>query len=96
MHSLETLIRLNAEFGQPESHNRQLRRHSRIISLRGIVATLPVDAQYRRWLFRSINRYADQLVARPEPTPDEGWDDLEALQQVTLSDMMESLHGLSP
>lgn len=96
MHSLETLIRLNAEFGQPESPNRQLRHHPRIISLRRAVATLPVDAQYRRWLFRSINRYADQFVARPEPTPREGWDDLEALQQVTLSDMMESLHGLSP
>jgi hypothetical protein len=44
---------------------------------------------YRAALHRSLGRYADQLVSRPRYRPEEGWDDLEALQQVTLGDMME-------
>jgi hypothetical protein len=89
MHGLETLKRLNAEFGQPEPPGKRLRRHPRIAMLRLYVAGLPVDDDYRRWLYRSINLYADQIVERPEYAPEEGWDDLEALQQVTLGDMNE-------
>lgn len=89
MHGLETLMRLNREVGQPELPGRRLRRHPRIAQLRTDVARLPVDEHYRRWLYRSLNLYADQVVERPLYKPDEGWDDLEALQQVTLGDMME-------
>ena len=69
MHSLETLLRLNAEFGQPEAPGRRLRHHPRIALLRQQVAGLPVDDNYRRWLYRSLNLYADQLVVRPQYRP---------------------------
>ena len=90
MHGLETLMRLNREVGEPELPGRRLRHHPRIAALRLDVARLPVDEHYRRWLYRSLNLYADQVVDRPLYARDEGWDDLEALQQVTLGDMMES------
>ncbi len=93
MHGIETLLRLNAEVRQPEMPGQRLRRHPRIQALRLFAARLPVDDDYRRWLFRSINLYADQIVERPEYRYGEGWDDLEALQQVTLGDMNE--HHLS-
>lgn len=83
-------MRLNAEVGQPESPGKRLRHHPRIMQLRHDVAGLPVDDDFRRWLYRSLNLYADQIVARPVYLPDQGWDDLEALQQVTLGDMMET------
>ncbi len=89
MHGLETMIRLNAEFGSPDSPGAPLRNHPRIVALRRYVVLLPFDEGYRRWLYRSLNRYADQIVARPDYAKGEGWDDLEALQQITLSDMME-------
>jgi hypothetical protein len=63
--------------------------HPRIQALRVIVNQLPVDDMYRAALHRSLGRYADQLVSRPCYPPEEGWDDLEALQQVTLGGMME-------
>ena len=66
-----------------------MRHHPRLVALRQYVVMLPIDEDYRRWLYRSPNRYTDQIVARPDYAQDEGWDDLEALQQVTLSDMME-------
>lgn len=44
---------------------------------------------YRAALHRSLGRYVGQLVSRPHYRPEEGWDDLEALQQVTLGDIME-------
>ena len=69
----------------------RLRQHSRIVRLRQQVAALPVDQEYRRRLLQSIGLYADHIVARPVYAPDEGWDDLEALQQVTLSDWTEML-----
>lgn len=97
MHGLQTLIRLNREFGRPEAPGVRLRCHPRIYELRRIVARLPVDEEYRRWLCRSLNLYADQIVARPHYKPEEGWDDLEALQQATLADRVESqLHGRDP
>jgi hypothetical protein len=89
MHGLETLVRLNREFGQPELPGRRLRHHPRIAKLRIDVTCLPIDENYRRWLRHSLNLYADQIINRPLYEKDE-WDDLEALQQVTLGDMMEA------
>jgi hypothetical protein len=89
MHGLETLTRLNRDVGSPELPGQILRKHPRIASLRRDVADLPIDEHYRRWLYRSIHCYADQIIERPTYAPDDGLDDLEALQQVTLGDMME-------
>ena len=50
---------------------------------------LPVNPGYRARLRLSLYRYADQFVSRPEPAFEAGWSDLEALQQVTLSDVLE-------
>ncbi|MEI6180756.1 MAG: hypothetical protein WCP31_08375 [Chloroflexales bacterium] len=62
-----------------------MKEHPRLALLRSQVLCLPVDEQYRAALLASI----DQILARPHYAPDEGWDDLEALQQVTLGDRME-------
>ena len=69
----------------------RLRQHPRIVRLRQQVAALPVDQEYRGRLLHSIDLYAEHIVTRPEYAPEKGWDDLEALQQVTLSDWMEML-----
>ena len=63
--------------------------HPRIAILRTVVLTLPVDEDYRAQLLLSLDTYRDQILERPAYQPDQGWDDLEALQQVTLGDMME-------
>lgn len=63
--------------------------HPRIVLLRNQVNALPVDESYKSQLLKSIEIYRDQLLERPEIPVDGGWDDLEALQQVTLSDAME-------
>lgn len=76
---------------EPELPGERLRQHPRIVRLRQEVSALPVDQEYRGRLLHSIDLYADHIVARPVYAPDEGWDDLEALQQVTLSDWMEML-----
>lgn len=69
--------------------------HPRIEKLKEQVAVLLVDEPYRLTLLRSIDMYMDQILLRPEPNTDDSWDDLEALQQVTLGDMMErQLQGL--
>jgi hypothetical protein len=47
---------------------------------------LSVDDEYRNELLRSIDTYTDQIISRPYYAANEGWDDLEALQQVTLAD----------
>jgi hypothetical protein len=62
---------------------------ARLALLRSQVVSLSVDEQYRAALLKSIDTYHDQILARPLYAPDEGWDDLEALQQVTLGDVME-------
>ena len=89
MHGLETTRRLNREAYEGRPPKNPLRHHPRIQALRLIVDQLPVDGAYRVVLHRSLGRYADQIVSRPHYASDEGWDDLEALQQVTLGDMME-------
>ena len=80
MHSLQTLTRLNEFACLPRC------QHSRLSALAYTVQRLPIGNYYRAALLTSIDRYAGQITERQ---PDEGWDDLEALQQVTLGDMME-------
>jgi hypothetical protein len=63
--------------------------HPRIALLRSQVLSLSVDKHYRAVLLKSIEYFRDQIVARPRCAREKGWDDLEALQQVTLSGMME-------
>lgn len=63
--------------------------HPRIVLLRNDVLSLPVNEEYKKLLLQSIDLYRDHIIDRPEYAPDEGWDDLEAIQQVTLSDMGE-------
>jgi hypothetical protein len=63
--------------------------HPRIALLRSQVRSLPVDEHYRAVLLKSIEYFRDQIVARPRHARHKGWDDLEALQQVVLSGMME-------
>jgi hypothetical protein len=61
----------------------------RIADLRRSVARLPVCEEYRAALFKSIVLYRDQIISRPVYAPEEGMDDLEALQQVTLGDRVD-------
>jgi len=89
MFSLEILSRINAEVLAPTPPY-ALRLHPRIVALTRIVNQLPVDKEYRRWLRHSLWKYADQIIARTEPPPNEGWDDLEDLQQVSLGDWNEA------
>ena len=63
--------------------------HPRIALLRSQVHGLPIDEYYRAALLISIHTYRNQILARTIDTPAGAWDDLEALQQVTLGDMME-------
>ena len=63
--------------------------HPRIALLRSRVRSLPVDAHYRAVLLQSIEYFREQIVARPHYARHKGWDDLEAVQQVALSGMME-------
>lgn len=70
--------------------------HPRIVLLRDQVNALPVDDLYKNQLLSSIETYRDQLLERPEMPVDGSWDDLEALQQVTLSDAMERCLKLIP
>lgn len=53
--------------------------------------SLPVDEDYRVALLQSIETYAEEIVIDSVHAPGEGWDDLEALQQTTLADMMARL-----
>ena len=89
MYSLEIINRINAE-AQPLQTAYELRLHPRIVELTRTVNELPVGQEYRRWLRRSLCKYADQIIARPEATSSEEMDDLEDLQQVSLSDWNEA------
>lgn len=62
----------------------------RIDLLRSQVGRLPVAEDYKSRLLHSIDTYRDQILARPEVPIDGGFDDLEAIQQVTLGDRVES------
>ena len=96
MWDLKTIIRMNAaeQPRRPDPH--PLRHHPRIVALRIFASRVPVGAEYRARLTRSIWMYAEQIVGRPVHAPEQGGDDIEALQQVTLSDWMEEmLHAIS-
>lgn len=88
MWDITTLTRLNQADRHCPDHY-ALRHHPRIVALHRQLNTLPVNPGYRARLRLSLYRYADQLVSRPEPAFEAGWSDLEALQQVTLSDVLE-------
>jgi len=62
----------------------------RIAVLRRTIRTLPVDEAYRAHLLINLERYREKILLRPVYSSDEGWDDLEALQQVTLGNLMEA------
>ena len=86
MNGLATLTRLNrAKDLEPHP----LAEHPRIQALRRQIREMGVPSDYMARLYNALYKYADQIVDRPEYGPDEGWDDLEALQQVTLGDMNE-------
>lgn len=85
MHSLETINKLNSSCS---SAPHPLYWHCRIAALRRTIGELPVSEEYREHLRFSLYLYAEQIVERPIYKPDEGWDDLEALQQVALGDLM--------
>ena len=89
MHDLKTIARLNRFACEGKPRQNPLRHHPRIQSLREFIGRIRVDCFYKAALHRSLDRYARQFVARPEYKPEEGWDNLEALQQVTLGDLME-------
>ena len=94
MWCLETILKLNAP-GYERLEPNPLRYHPRIVSLRRFVNSLPVSYEYRMRLKRSIHRYAEQIIARPVYSPDDGWSDEAAIQQVTLGDWNEeTLHRL--
>lgn len=92
MHDLDVLHRINAEAcgkGDPLPPY-GLRLHPTVCALRREVDALAVSADYRHWLRHALWRYADQLIDREEPAPENGWSNLEALQQVVLGDRIES------
>ncbi|NOS75514.1 MAG: hypothetical protein HOP36_13495 [Methyloglobulus sp.] len=60
------------------------------------VNSLPVDDEYKSLLLDAIKNYREQILERPEIPIDGGWNDLEALQQVTLGDMLERSINLIP
>jgi hypothetical protein len=88
MWDLTTLAWLNRADRHCPDHY-ALRHHPRIVALHQQLNSLPVGTGYRARLRLSLYRYADQFVSRPEPAFEAGWSDLEALQQVTLSDVLE-------
>ena len=86
MHGLEIITRINSE-NPPQPH--PLRLHPRIYALRRSIRGMAVSSEYASRLYAALYKYADQIVARPYYSRNEGWDDLDALQQVTLGDWME-------
>lgn len=65
-----------------------LYHHPRIAAVREAIHGMGVGHEYKARLYHSLYAYADQVVTRPIYTADEGWSDWEAIQQVTLEDMM--------
>lgn len=71
------------------SSHHGLSDHPRIALLRNDVLNLPVDNEYKAHLLNSIDLYYDHIINRTVYAHDEAWDDLEAIQQVTLGDLNE-------
>jgi hypothetical protein len=86
MHGLELITRINSA---TKRKPHPLRMHPRIYALRRSIRGMAVSSEYVSRLYAALYKYADQFVERPHYKPEEGWDDLEALQQVTLGDWME-------
>ena len=86
MHGLELIARLNRRT-QREPH--PPRMHPRIYALRQGIRGMAVQGEYVSRLYAALYKYADQFIDRRHYKLGEGWDDLEALQQVTLGDWME-------
>ena len=87
MHALEIITRLN---GETQRAPHPLRLHPRIYALRRLIRGMGVGSEYVSRLYSALYKYADQIVERPHYKSEEGWDDFETLQQVTLSDWMET------
>lgn len=92
MYDLQVLKRLNDEAcgsgGTIPPY--ALRLHPKIVALRREIDSLSVSDGYHRWLRYALWRYADQLIDREEPPPEEGWSNFEALQQAALGDRAEA------
>jgi len=86
MHGLEYITRVN---GQQQRQPHPLRLHPRIWALRQQIRRMAVGSEYVARLYAALYQYADQIISRPADVGEHGWDDLEALQQVTLGDWME-------
>lgn len=89
MHGLATLRRINAE-AQPERTDPEHLFHPIILDLRRTVNRLPVGSEYRRWLRYTLWQNAQWFIDRVEPAQDDGWSNLEALQQTALGNMAEA------
>ncbi len=90
MHDLEVIDRLNREIVEGRPKKNPLRFHPRIQALRDQINGMKFDCQYRAGLFVSLDRYAHQIVERSICSSGDCWDDLEALQQVSLGDAFEA------
>jgi hypothetical protein len=86
MHCLEIITRLDSE---PQRTPHNLRMHPRIYALRQGIRGMAVQGEYVSRLYAALYKYADQFIGRIHYKLGEGWDDLEALQQVTLGDWMD-------
>lgn len=64
--------------------------HPKLHELTYAVQRLPIGGFYRAALLCSIDRYGEKFIERPDYKPEDGWSNFEALQQVTLKDMMEA------
>jgi hypothetical protein len=62
--------------------------HPRIAAVREAIHGMGVSNGYKARLNHSLYAYADQIVTRPIYALGEGWSDFEAIQQVTLEDMI--------
>lgn len=63
--------------------------HPRIVRLRKVVKKLPVSAEYREALLRTMDLYFEDILRSPEPPSEGAGYDLEALNQLTLSEAVE-------
>ncbi len=65
--------------------------HPRLIKLKQDVYSLPVDSEYKRALLESISLFGDDILNSPENSSNQGFDDLENIQQITLARRVEDL-----
>lgn len=88
MWCLETLHKINAPgWCLPQPH--PLRYHPEILKLRSFVAGLPVRADYKLQLRRTIYKYADHFISGAFLHPGIRWGNEDQLQQLALGDWNE-------